>query len=68
MKRSLLGIMIVMLADAHHCYSSFATRTSMLGAGGNRVAAKAGSHPQMGASRKMHGISWRLIASLTSTA
>ncbi len=61
MKRSLLGI--VMLADAHHCYISIATRTSMLGAGGDRIAANAGPHPQMGASRKMHGISWRLIAS-----
>lgn len=37
MKRSRLGI--VMLADAVHCYSSFATRTSMFAAGGNRIAA-----------------------------
>jgi len=48
---------LVLLADAHHCYSNFATRTSMFGAGSNHAV-----------SRKMHGISWRLIASLTSTA
>ena len=37
-KRSLAGT--VMLADAHHCYSSFATHTSMFGAGGDRGSSK----------------------------